>query len=1732
MSLRIGDAIGNTLNLNNNKNISDLIVLKNKNQSDSLYNNITINFDNNYISGIINNKYEIRKFDDSNGDLYPGLFDEIDYYLSIDNEDLNLKNTNIKLYFDDNLYINDNLLDIIHIDKTEQSILFNNYTINISLNNNELNILDNITGNNLVNFKKTGTKFNCDLKVDNLLVDNIRPLNTTGVTITDFSIEKKKFDDVIIGNINSIENKKTPLIINKNIFNNNETNNSIEINRYDKDFDNIEDVEATKIFSINNKGYINLGNCYENNNRSFINIDNYNEDYVLNNNYNLVDNNLELILNYKGDYIGDTLTINKYGNMSLGNENSSDSLLSINRNDDRQNLDINNSNNINIDNPLLKLNINYDHENNYSWFTEDRFDLYFENIFTSTYFQNIESIADTNPYLISYRNNYSSNFANLDSGLGENFPKFYYTHQQNNYFFLNAYQINSILEFDYTKLNIEKINNKTPFVDNVYDTTETYNILYNRLNLKTNDNQITYDFKTISWQAAIGSGSYVRSHIIYPDKISLNDELGNILKEYNLEIVNIRNDITQAQRLIIDKEVTSYNYENFYLYPIGLGEFIDTSDENSPGITDGDILSDKINLIDYLADRNIFKNTITGSQIKSEAIDTTTDSYFKDFTCIRHVEEINSVQVPLFAIHISKKVYDNFNNYRQKFKNYHSNIIPKSNFIELTSNNKYIAHLTSDGTLSFNNILPITSNELHGSSKDYSIYSKDKRCLFEKIETNSITTIDNIDALNFNNKNLENIGLINFNDNQIFNISNLILYDVGNNNNQININNSKINIDTSIIGLKWKLSQIKPDYSYTNINSVNLKNIFENQIKNVNKNSKIYFIDFDELPYTGVILNNLYLNNNIELKKIYTSKELNENNIDILNHNNYIFSSDKYYIPFINNINFTKSEIHDILDFSLFENNKYIYQTINIYNKELYLIHDSDNNYVNENFYPNIFTTIDKLYTNKFIDIDSHNNVDIHPSISIYGSNASYILKSYNNPNISYMSSLKYNGFKNLDNEIGGNDDKKNIFEISYIKQSTGTFDDTFYDFNTNHILQHIGDDYNMITLGENYNICIDNKGPEIIDINSVEFGQNWMEILLPLGGSIELIDTIAQNILKERKTLTFPEFFELKTRLNITKFLQNDYFKVNIDGQTKYFVPTSNTHTELLENNTSNSSYKISLGVPFKNEKINNLENGYMYNFPRYFKEVIKDTSDYMLNIYGNTKIYGIDGNTNALSVKINETKGLDDEYKINASIGTDLILDENNTTFNIGGYTYSDKIFYKKIEDSTYINVSNIHNNVINDIKENIFPEELKNSIIHTSNINNNTDNGIFNIELIPNIPVNNLALPDPPDRQVRIKDYIHPVLDGFSINTNQNYKSKFPSDNDHEYYIDDLGNYNSEIINSQYNGYHYFNFDTQNLHSQQNNIYNLSIKDSIICDVIIIGGGGGGGNLTPGLKWKNVGNILPQNSIELTIGNIQSLLEKFSSLNIGDTIDLTIQDLTTYALVDNVIYNNYLYDVSRNNYFITTSGGGGEGGQDRKITNLIIPKNTDIEIIIGHGGIGDGISGENISENGNFSKFYNDISQGGSSKFNFFGEGVSGNFTIADTAYKFFHEQYPNQGQLVNSIYKYFAGDGGTQGYIGGSGGGGGVVSGNSFGDATIRGGGGGYSSAGGWGKGADGIVLLRYRFKEKFEYFTESTPIDNLTNTYLEFNWKENKWVLNQYIADTSNIVTNKLLLNIK
>ena len=138
------------------------------------------------------------------------------------------------------------------------------------------------------------------------------------------------------------------------------------------------------------------------------------------------------------------------------------------------------------------------------------------------------------------------------------------------------------------------------------------------------------------------------------------------------------------------------------------------------------------------------------------------------------------------------------------------------------------------------------------------------------------------------------------------------------------------------------------------------------------------------------------------------------------------------------------------------------------------------------------------------------------------------------------------------------------------------------------------------------------------------------------------------------------------------------------------------------------------------------------------------------MLNIYGNTKIYGVDGDTNALSININDTKSDDNTYKVNLGIATNPQINNTINTLSIDGTIYANNLFY--IEDNNYVNVIDIYSNVINEIKENLFEEELSKSYIHTSNINNNfvDDNGILNLSLIPKIPLTNFSTPELPTRK----------------------------------------------------------------------------------------------------------------------------------------------------------------------------------------------------------------------------------------------------------------------------------------------------------------------------------------------------------------------------------------------
>ena len=1716
----------NVIKLNNSDKISDLIVLRNNNdptdEENGIYSNLTIRYENTYSVGYINSNYIITSNPYTNG-----IFDTDDYMFSISSNNIDLKHSNINLNFNNTLNIN-NLSDItkniINIDNNNSSINLNNYDIKLNLDTDNkffvINKNDDIT---LFDFNSNNAVFHCDLIVDNLYTDHIHPTDISkNIRIEKFEIGQNVFNDINIGRINnntdtSIQNE-TPLILNNNIYNNQLNNNIIEVRKFSH-FDN-NDININNyntILKLDNNGFINIGNCDDiynkKNDSSYIYINNYDNDYVSSNIYSL--SNIDLLFDYKANHLGDSININQYGNLTIGSNNLNNSLLFINRNDDRLNLDIINSNNINIDNPLLKLNINYETNNNYLWHIVNRNDYYLQKIFTSVYFQDVPSTFNTlleeEKFYTSYKNNYSSNYANLDANLlipleDEQYPKLYYNNENHRYFFLHAQQISTIIDYDYTKLNLQLSNSSNLNVEDY----NIYNILYNRLNLQINENEINYEYKVSSWNTAVAN-TYKLNHIIYPSYFIYKNPTNTYRTDFELQLLNISTNIKTVQYELTTPDLPQYLYQHFILLPMNLPTLPDTSLPINIS-TESEVNGEKDELINFLANTDIF--AFNAEQVKN-LINGPTNNYFKKFTCIKHVEQGEE----LFAIHISRNVYNNFIEFQQNFNNLEYTIIKEPNFFEFSKNNLFSSAFTSDGTLSFNNIndLPITSNNKHGLASEYSIYSKNKRAMFNKIETDIITTIDNKNDIDFSKKNLSNIGQIYFNNNQLFNLQNLNVNNITNNiTNDININNSTININPTFYGINWK-----------NINITSITTNFQNLLI-----SKATFDNLVDYNFQDISLTDAEFSvHNIPL---YSYIYITINQVIYYFHHN-IQNNFKYYHE-ITNINFknlliTKAKFdntHNIQDIIL--NSTDIINisidididsiiSINIDSNTYYFKQNNINNYTKNNHY-DLFTQ-NNVYHNSFINVDSTNDLTIHPNISICGNNPSFSLKTPSYSNLEYFSGIKNYGFKNLAPNIGGTDDIKNIFEISYIYDFNENFDTQFHQLNTRHILQHIPDEYNLITLGETYNICIDNRGPETLKLSDPLFGTTWFN-----NGTFpktfigtELINQKLHDYLLISNNLTLLEFQDT----GITDLSLTNYIIVN----TNYYYPHTELHSELLNNNSSNSSYKVSIGVPHNDTKINS--DTYLYNYPRYFKDIVKNT-DYMLNIYGSTKIYGIDGNTTGLAININDTKStIDNNFKINASIGCDIIPDIDINNFKIDGDIYADNIFFKNIIDDNYINVYDIHSNVISDISSNVFPTELAKSYIHTSNLNNNfiDDNGIININLIPSIPISNLSIPPPPFRNIRITSYDEPLIDVNNIGTS-NFITSFTSIYNNIYTIGDTYFPKDTLIDDNFNGYHFYKFLNQ---STDNNItnYKLHIKDSINCDVLIIGGGGGAGsiNLDYGTIWTFVGTNQPTGTEVINT----ALTNQF--LNITTDKTFTISEWNSYNidLPDNAFIRN------SGNFFIPSKGAGGAGGQIIRLQNINVSANTDIEIIVGNGGTGSGSSGliptngaNSIFKIGDNTPF---IAQGGNANNNYHGSGDPGPINIASWTYSTFNSAYTSIGQN-NSINKFFSGEGGSYQQIGGLGGGGGVdVNGltrgqGQTGDALNDTGGGGGHGTTGWGNGASGIVLLRFKYNIKEEYNEELADVNDLNNTYLEYNWIRGEWVLNEYISDTCNIVLTELI----
>ena len=1859
-SIKTDDGITNKIVLNNFSEISDLITLNNSNFLNK-HSNVTVNFNSNYRFGIINSNLHILKYNE--------LLSENDSVFKVTNDDIIISHSNIVNNINCNFSINHNDENILLIDRYNSNLNISNYNFNYFIDNNTFNIRDTSQTDNTIIFgvESDRININCDLIVNKIFTKNIDSIDGKGINITNYQIEQNNFKKVSVGfddyftyNLQSTDDSQpnslqateetnvpdAPFIIVNNSLNYN-TSNLFEIKK-------IYENKDEKILKIDNNGYMYMGNCIYNDKESYLTINNSNYD-----NYSNINNDLINYVSFSSDYYSDDFKINKYANVTIGsNLYDNKGLLDINRNDNRINLDINNSNNINENKPLLNLNLEYQINNNYKWNAQNKYIPYFtifpskeQNIeydiqmnnynyidnykliygLNDAYYEKWKILADKIPFdgvliennslEIKLKEKYDNseelvftkqewdqfNIENLNMKdyvlIGGNIyqPKekkldsneMFYNIDGHKYYFLHGNYINAKLNYDYKKLNLQIVNNFNEKSTGVftYDKSMTYNVLFNYYNLQYETEQIEYNFKTYYWKTDFAY------HIFYPYKIIDNSKNG---KEYILEIDDISANIpskvqTKQADLSLSGNAIEYKYKHLFIYPT-IPQLLDkdyTDQEKKERITFISTTNSlRDNLISLLAtDTDMYTSNLFNLDTTDDIKNTTYYQYFQDFTSIRHIEvkatglkwkkiiipdggNINNIidtvwdnntisnkmdyanlhpyniemkpfqhsskdsllitlrntyelknsqedseiisfniaqniwnnfniefiycneyiyddinnyyYIPdekikvIFAIHFPLEFYNEFNSSVQEINDYTSNIIEQPSFINLTSNNSTILNINNDGTLiydysSFDNI------------SNYSIYAPNKTISTNRIQLNEIYSSSN--SIDLNNLYLNNIAGIVFNTKQEFDVSQLRVDKISNNNNNLIFDNTQFNLSTFIYGLRWKLvdySNIVDIDTYTHINSGEFLGMFSLLIQE-NPDENEYEIDYNNLS----ILLKDFVKNNIPFKSY------------IVFDNN---GEEKYYIQ---------------------KSNEYKYSSN-------FLLYDIDN-----------IASYEHLFYNDIIFINTNNDSGVKPALTIYGINPSINLKSDKNTNILYQQSILQKGFKNLSTAgITNNTELCDVFQINYYDNNNVLFDNNMYTNNSKHIVEHILGDYNILSFGENYNICIDTKGVTEPTFTDDKFGTIWVvdeyaTTRINVVYENAIIDIFNFDVTNYEKNTIIIEkqFFET---IGVTDLHEDNYVLYN----QKKFKPYITTYSYNLARNSTNKNHKISLGVPHNNADINtaltdSISGLYLYNYPKYFNEIIKN-NDYMLNIYGNTKIYGIDGDTNALSININDIKSDDNTYKVNLGIGINPLINNISNTLSIDGDIYAENLFYKN--DEEYINITNIYSNVIDTFKQNLFNEELIKSYIHTSNINNNfvNDNGILDLSLIPEIPFTNFSTPEIPTKQIYLKNYLHPeisssrIIDGTKTITDIDLLSLNYKTSTEVVYtnIED-----TEKINIDYNKYFYFVL-TNDYSEQESKLFQLKSNDEITADILIIAGGGGAGYIKPFLNWYEIqtptigdGTEYKNTSIETDLKNGTYIFSnneyediKNNFVNSDDT-DITDIDNFVDLFISNNDYIKVIINLETSDfkYFRTFDNGGGEGGNLSIMKNVLINKEDTFDIIIGSGGLSGNTTTKTESTSGTDSSILGITIYGGKNS-SIFNNNNDIHPEIARDIYDFYYI-YDNLGfnnSETDPTQKYFGGDGNSISLDYTIGGGGGYIQANS---QENSGGGGGYLN-GNWGNGANGLVIIRYKFNLK-DVVVDTEIIENPTNALLQYNWQNTNWELNYDAIDVSNILVDTI-----
>ena len=1309
-SIGSGDSITNKIILNNYSEDPDLITLINSN-FDSANSNITINFDNQYRLGLINSNIQFVKYNND------------DVLIDIDDNNI-IINNNIINNINDTYSINNNDDTILFIDKNNRNINFSNYNYNFNINDNVFNILNTSNGSNIIKIDSSTINIENTLNVGQIYVDKISPMpGAIAVTIEGLHMTSNNFTTISLGDtLNGIDD--TSLKINTN-----NLNNSLNLLEINKNYDTI--------LKIDNYGYINMGNCDNNNINSYINIDNSN--YNLHTDY----------LSFKGHYYSDALKIDKYANITIGqNNNNNFGILDINRNDVRINLDDTNAHNVNVDKPLLNLNIEYETSNNYVW-EKSNTEKQFFNIFPLQEENDLDNTNETYNYINNYMFKFASvkaehttweKFNNtsgyylidnttlksyLDTKYSNtpdiiNIPndewsafqindlkinnyilfngyyyrpyrlsqynnRMYYQYDNEYYFFLHSQYINGKLDFDYTKLKLLVNNNKTPELEsgntgyNLF-IQGTYNILYNTNNLQHNTDQIEYDFKTLMWENE--TKTTVSYKILYPDKIVYN----GIIEELKLEDITL----SLSRRMDVTQPITSGTWPMSFQS----GRHLFMHILNAGGGGDASLIQqDK--LITILAGWG-------DEEVRAR--------YFQTYTSIRHIE-IRASGLWWKKVAFSR-IDDETPSTAVDFDWGQSNLDYTSNLHNMetskhlntriaTKLDDFFRLLTDNG----NNLYSLTQAELD------TLDIGDIYC------NEYITDVNDPDNYYIPEEQIK----------PLFTIHLPIAYRNANQDQQI---------------VKDYTSDIiqKPDFinlTYNEQSMLNINNygslIYDNDTYNEISNYSIYApnrpISADSIelntisssmPNKYINFNKSYLDNiagiNFNSDQEFTISKLK---VDTLSNDNNLLLFDNACIELITN----KADI--------------------VLNSNL-LLFDTENNF-----------NYGELYYNSIIFIDTHNNTNIKPAITVYGNSPSLNLKSNKINDIFYQQTISQKSFAFFPTSSKTQVIENDVFQINYYDNIDGLFDEHFNTNNSKHIIEHITGEYNILSFGENYNICIDTKGITEGTFSDNSFGIIWEKDDSPHMDSFQITGDFSNQIINAFDKQSSPELHPDTIKITDQDFisiLPQNRPDLNEKSYVVYnhfkYKPYIRTYSYNLARKSTNKNHKISLGVPHNNHRINtsissSADGVYLYNYPRYFNEIIKD-NNYMLNIFGNTKICGIDGDTNALSIIINDEKSLDDTFKVNLGIGTEPLINDSSNTLLINGDIFADNLFYKN--NSDYSNISNIYTDIIDTVTNTIFREQLNISVIHTSNINSNftDDTGIFNLNLIPNIPISKFSKP----------------------------------------------------------------------------------------------------------------------------------------------------------------------------------------------------------------------------------------------------------------------------------------------------------------------------------------------------------------------------------------------------